>query len=153
VPAGAPPSAVLDTSILVAGAIGRAGPSARILLALRAGRFHAITSPHLLDELVSVLLRPDKRRRTGFDLQDIANYRLFIRQHSRLVEGRFEVDMVPTDAKDNPVIATALEGHAGYIVTEDGHDLLPLKDKLVKGYHPIHVLRAADFLRHLGLRR
>lgn len=63
-----------------------------------------------------------------------------------------DVDKVPTDVKDNPLIAAALEGTASYIVTEDKRNLLPLKDILVAGFEAIHVMAPGRFLRTLGLR-
>ena len=66
--------------------------------------------------------------------------------------GRYQVDMVPTDARDNHIVSTALEGGADYIVTEDARDLLSLKVIKVRGFPPIQVVDASSFVRQL-LRR
>ena len=58
--------------------------------------------------------------------------------------------MVPTDAKDNKVVACALEGEAGYLVTDDRRDLLPLKAVRVGGHRVIQIVAPGAFLRRLG---
>jgi len=57
--------------------------------------------------------------------------------------------LVRTDPKDNHIVATALEGGAEYIVTEDARDLLSLKVIKVHGFPPIQVVDAKGFVRHL----
>jgi putative PIN family toxin of toxin-antitoxin system len=57
------PRAVLDTNVLVSALISPGGPSAAILLELRAGAFELVMSPLLLEELIDVLARPKLRTR------------------------------------------------------------------------------------------
>jgi putative PIN family toxin of toxin-antitoxin system len=52
------PRAVLDTNVLVSALISPGGPSAALLLELRAGAFELVVSPALLSELRDVLARP-----------------------------------------------------------------------------------------------
>jgi uncharacterized protein len=52
------PRAVLDTNVLVSALISPGGPSAALLLELRAGAFELVLSPALLAELHDVLARP-----------------------------------------------------------------------------------------------
>ena len=52
------PRAVLDTNVLVSALISPGGPSAALLLELRAGAFELVVSPALLAELRDVLARP-----------------------------------------------------------------------------------------------
>ena len=66
-----------------------------------------------------------------------------------VVPGRYRVDLVSTDPKDNPVLACAIEGMAGYVVTDDRRDLLPLKVVRLAGQSPIQIVSAAGFLRLL----
>ena len=56
------PRAVLDPNVLVSALISPAGPSARLLLELRAGSFELVISPNLLGELAEVLGRERFRR-------------------------------------------------------------------------------------------
>jgi predicted nucleic acid-binding protein len=60
--------------------------------------------------------------------------------------------MVPTDARDNQIMFTALEDGADYIVTEDARDLLSLKVIKVRGFPPIQVVDASSFVRQLSRR-
>jgi predicted nucleic acid-binding protein len=77
-----------------------------------------------------------------------------IRGKADVVPGHYGVNLVPTDAKDNPIVAAALEGQAGYIVTDDRQDLLPLKVIRLAGHQIIQIVRPTDFMRHvLRLRR
>jgi putative PIN family toxin of toxin-antitoxin system len=59
------PRAVLDTNVLVSALISPGGPSAAILLELRAGAFELVISPVILEELADVLARPKLRTRVS----------------------------------------------------------------------------------------
>jgi predicted nucleic acid-binding protein len=61
--------------------------------------------------------------------------------------------MVPTDARDNHIVATALEGGADTIVTEDTRDLLSLKVVKVRGFPTVRIVDARTFLLQLQARR
>jgi len=63
------------------------------------------------------------------------------------VPGNFDVSLVPTDAKDNPIVACALEGDAAYIVTDDRRDLLPIKEIRVAGHKPAQIVAPQAFLK------
>ncbi len=145
--ANAPPvRAVLDTSVLVSGIVSTRVPAARILDAARVGTFTLIALPSLLDELLDVLLRPQ----FGISVREAAGIVATIRNRSQMIRGAYlGVEMVPTDPKDNHVPACALEGDAQYLVTEDRHDLLPLKDHRVAGHRVLHVVRPGYFVGHL----
>jgi len=70
-----------------------------------------------------------------------------------LAPGDLDVSLVPTDAKDNPIVACALEAAAEYIVTDDRRDLLPLKVIRVAGYEPVQIVAPRAFLKSvLGVR-
>jgi predicted nucleic acid-binding protein len=56
-----------------------------------------------------------------------------------VVAGAFkEVDKVPDDAKDKPLVEAALEGAAEAIVSDDV-DLLSLKVVKVRGFRPVQM--------------
>ncbi len=59
------------------------------------------------------------------------------------------MDLVATDAKDNHIVSTALEGGANTIVTEDARDLLSLKVVKIRGFPPIQVVDAKAFAQRL----
>jgi predicted nucleic acid-binding protein len=73
-----------------------------------------------------------------------------LRHSAVVVPGHYEgLDKVPSDVKDNIVVACALEGEADYIVTDDRRDLLPLKVIRCSGYHPVQIVSPLAFLRLL----
>jgi uncharacterized protein len=148
------PRAVLDTSVLVSAILRPDGPSGAVLRAARRGRFVMIASPAILDELVDVLTRPKLRAQARLTFEDVAKIRVGLQQFAETVPGAYrDVDAVPTDPKDNPVVATALEGEATYPVTLDEHDLLALKVILSRGHHPVQIVSPPDFLAALSPRR
>lgn len=81
-------------------------------------------------------------------LREIFSY---LRRTALVVPGHYEdLDKVPTDLKDNIVVACALEAEADYIVTDDRRDLLPLKVIRCSGYRPVQIVSPLAFLRLLG---
>ena len=144
--------AVLDTNVLVRGLTRATGPSREILEALvDAKAFHLVTSADILAELGDVLQRPTFRRHVEVSDFEIMRAIRGLRGVAQLVPGAYvELRAVPTDPDDNMVVACAIEGGANYIVSDDRRDLLPLKEILVGGYHPVQVVTPRGFLRLLG---
>ena len=67
----------------------------------------------------------------------------------RVVEGDYqELDIVPRDAKDNPIAAAALEGQVLYLVSRD-EDLPSLKVLRVPGHRPVQIVGPQAFLQLL----
>lgn len=146
---GALVRAVLDTNVLYRGLSSGRGPSGRILDALMDGAFVLVTSEAILDELGDVLRRPRIRKRVGFAEAEIVTTIGAFRRIARTVPGAYVVEMVPTDPKDDKIVAAGLEGGADYLVTEDQRDLLPLKVTIVAGHKPLQVVTARHFLREV----
>lgn len=113
-----------------------------------------VTSSAILDELVDVLTRPKLRTQAGLTFEDVARIRVGLQQFAETVPGAYrDVDVVPTDQKDNPVVATALEGEATHLVTLDERDLLAMKVIVDRAHHPVQIVSPPDFLATLSLRR
>ena len=110
--------AVVDTNVWVSAALTPVGHSARVLDALRAGRFTLVTSEPLLDELADVLRRPRIVRRFGTTSDQIAELILQLRDRAEIVTVEGTVD-VCRDPDDDRVIETALRGVASVLVTRD----------------------------------
>ncbi len=66
-----------------------------------------------------------------------------IRQQSEIVETDVVIDSTSRDIKDDPVLASAADGHADYIVTGD-RDLLVLGE-----YEGIQIVTPEQFLQIL----
>lgn len=116
------------------------------------GAFDLVGSLSIFAEVESVFRRGHIQARPSFVWEDSRNLLVALLEAAHIAGGTFEIDFVPTDAKDNHIVSAALEGGADYIVTEDARDLLSLKVVRVRGFAPIQVLDAKAFLRQLGQR-
>jgi uncharacterized protein len=135
------PRAVLDTNVLVSALISPGGPSAALLLELRAGAFELVASPTLLAEVREVLGR-EKSRRYVTEAEAIA-YVEFIGHESTILD-----DPTPSgrplsaDPDDEYLVDLARAAAADVLVSGDAH-LLDLRDRLP-------VMTPARFLATLG---
>ena len=150
--AAAAPRVVLDTQVIVRGLVRRRTSAATELfdLALKGVRFTAVTSPLLIDEIERVLKLPQIRSLASPRFEDDLIERVvrFIGERFLVVPGAFrDVDQVPTDAKDNPLIEAALEGEAEAIISDDV-DLLSLKLVRVPGFRPVQIYAPGPFLKY-----
>ena len=141
------PRAVLDANLIVRGLLTPYGGAGRLLGELARGRFVFVTSESILYEVATILSEPRVRRYGPFPRDEIRRRTDLLRRIGVLVPGRFDVSLVPTDAKDNPIVACALEGDADYIVTDDRRDLLPLKVIRVAGHEPVQIVAPRAFLK------
>jgi len=147
------PRAVLDTQLLIRAFHTARGATGGLVRALQDDRFHFISSEPLLDELRRTFYRPEVQRIAPLrpllphEIEDnIASVRAIA---AVVVPGQYQVDLVSTDPKDNPVLACAIEGLADYVVTDDRRDLLPLKVVRLAGHAAIQIVSTAGFLRIL----
>lgn len=131
--------------MLVCGVLAPRGPSGRLLGAVRRRRFVLVTSPALLDELVDVLLRPRMHRHARLSFRDVARLRAALELAADVVPGVYQVEMVARDPDDDVVVGCALEGDAGFLVTED-KAVRQLKVIRVAGHRPVQIVRPSDFL-------
>lgn len=131
--------AVIDTNVFLS-ALLRGRGTRPVLDALLAHRFHLVISRLLIDELTSVLDRPQWQR--ALDPQECRGLLAIIRKSAFIVEPSHAVTAC-RDVSDNAVLECAIAGHAEAIVTGDA-DLLSLHP-----FRGIDILRPAEFLRHL----
>ncbi|HET9228603.1 MAG TPA: putative toxin-antitoxin system toxin component, PIN family [Thermoanaerobaculia bacterium] len=147
------PRAVLDTNLLVRLVVSPKGSTSRLLSALGERAFQFVTSEPLLEELVNTLLfsRHLVRHLPSISREERLAFVARLRLTALVVPGHYQdLDKVPSDLKDNIVIACALEAEADYIVTDDRHDILPLKVIRCSGYRPVQIVSPPAFLRLLG---
>src|SRR5574337_941005 len=111
---------VLDTNVIVSGALTPKGPPATILDAWRKNRFLLITSEAIIDEVKDVLNDPILRRSYPH-LTDSRVGRLIslLRNQSIIVPGKLAVSVVKGDPDDDIFFAVALEGSTDTIVSGD----------------------------------
>lgn len=122
------PRAVLDPNVLISAFITPHGASARILRELREGAFELITSPMLLRELRTVLLREKFRPYVSVDEAEaflglVRDESTEVRDPAPSLEGLSE------DPSDEYLIDFAREARADALVSGDPH-LLKLRPRL-----------------------
>ncbi|HET8605548.1 MAG TPA: putative toxin-antitoxin system toxin component, PIN family [Gaiellaceae bacterium] len=137
------PRAVLDPNVLVSGLIGPGGPSAQLLVELRAGSFELVTSPLLLTELGEVLAREKFRRYATRDEVD-AYLDLLRRESVVLDDPGTAPDPASEDPDDDYLIALAAAARVDALVSGDRH-LLRLRETI-----PVQTPR--EFLQLLASR-
>lgn len=114
--------AVLDTNVLLSAFLSDRAAPAQIYKAVQRGVFQFVTSVSLLEEFERVLVEK-------FELPSILAHRqrLRVERRAEVVLLHTTIDRFPKGHGDNLVLATALDGHAAYLVTGDEKHLLPLK--------------------------
>jgi len=114
--------AVLDTNVVVSGVIKSEGPPGQILRAfLEEGRFTSVTSLEILAEIREALSREKIRKYHGWTDEQIDSFVAFLYAQSVATEGKFAVDLITKDPRDNKFLACAWEGNAEHLVTGDDH--------------------------------
>ena len=135
------PRAVLDTNVLVSALISPGGPSAALLLELRAGAFELVASPLVLAELREVLGR-EKFRRYVTEAEVVA-YVDLIRHEATILDNPVpSTRPLSADPDDEYLVDLARAVAADVLVSGDVH-LLDLRDRMP-------VMTPAEFLATLG---
>jgi putative PIN family toxin of toxin-antitoxin system len=129
---------VLDTNVLVSGLAYPASIPGRILSAWQQGSLDVILSKYILDEMIRVLPKLSRNKRSSAEIRDLADSFLFV---AEIFEPTGEADETLRDSKDQPVLETLLAAQANYLITGD-KDLLALAKR-----YPI-VTPAAFWERH-----
>jgi putative PIN family toxin of toxin-antitoxin system len=115
-----PPTAVIDTNVVVSGLIGgeRRSPTVVILDAMLAGRFTYLFSLDLLTEYREVLLRPTISRRHGLTDAEVAILLTEIALNGTMHDPGPPTKALP-DADDRHLWALLEDGSAAVLVTGD----------------------------------
>ena len=131
--------AVLDTVVFVRALINPKGRWGRLLFDL-SDRYVIVLSPDIIAEIVSVLYRPELRKRFP-QLADPPQVDRVLRlfEQADVVEPAEDVS-VCRDPNDDKFFACALTGRAEYIVTED-KDILD-----VGAYRDVRSITAKEFI-------
>ena len=141
-------SAVVDTNVLVRGALSRNAKSAsrEVVDAFFTGRFSLVLSTEALDELRAVLTQEDVRARHGNQADEqILDFCRVLEVQAYFVEPTIGVPASLTrDVTDTKFLALAHESSANYLVTKDNRHLLRLKQ-----YHGTRIVTPAQFMREL----
>jgi putative PIN family toxin of toxin-antitoxin system len=134
-PLAPPTRVVLDTNVLVGSAYAEWSASRRILNACLRGELIAVLSRALRVEYESILAKAVRVRGYEESFQRLLG-------RAEAVEPAQTPRVVPDDPEDDKLVAVALAGGAGAIITND-HHLLGLDP-----YGPVRILRPGEFVRH-----
>jgi putative PIN family toxin of toxin-antitoxin system len=134
-------TAVLDTNVLVSAAIKAGGIPAQFI-AYAEEHFIWLTSEYILDETAGVLARKhiQTRYRQRVTTARRNDFLTEVRRAAIIVEVKTKLS-ASADVKDDPVLASAVDGSANYLVTGD-RDLLELGT-----YQEIQIVTPAEFLK------
>ena len=141
------PRVVVDTNVVIAGAINPYGSSGKILDLVANHAVISFTSPALLEELRFKLYHKKVlkylRGRTNAEIV----FRAF-REASIIVFPSRKFN-IARDRDDNELFSVAFESRAGYIISLDKKHVLSLRDEkkeVALDNHRVKVLRSAEFL-------
>jgi putative PIN family toxin of toxin-antitoxin system len=137
--------AVVDTNVLVSGLIAGQSPPAQIVDAWLDRRFVLVTSIYQVEELNHVLAYPRLAGRIRLEVEEVETILAGLLLQADVVPGDLVIPGVTRDPKDDPIVACALEGQAGYIVSGDG-DLLALE-----AYEGIEIVTPRQFIEVLAV--
>ena len=132
---------VFDTNVLVSSMI-RHGKPRDLWNAVLDGKIHLLVSEEILEELISVAVRPKIVKYLG--KRDMDSFLKILLQKSELVNIKEGESLnIAEDPDDNMVLQTAVVGGARYIVSGDNH-LISLGS-----FREIKILTVAGMLKIL----
>jgi putative PIN family toxin of toxin-antitoxin system len=139
---------VFDTNVLARAHQRAQGPARRALLQTTSGTDTVILSQYLLQELGRILTYPKLLKRSGLSPADIAEYLEYLARVSTLVNPVPVPANLMRDQADEPVLGTALAGHADVICTLDADFF---EDKVIAfvATKSIRILSDVELLRAL----
>ena len=132
---------VLDTNILVGALITNGTPPDRLYQAWLRGEFELVTSTAQMAEVADVLARPRLQR--YLDADEATAIVENIDTRAVVLDDPPDVDLSP-DPGDNPILAAAITGKAGLIVSGDKRHMLALGE--VEGIPIVTAREALDRL-------
>jgi len=135
--------AVLDTNVIISGLMGVSGPPRNIIDAWLDDRFTLVTSVPLVRELAHVLAYPRIAERLRFSQAEVNSLVAAMLTQAEVVPGALTLPGVTRDPKDDAVVACAVEGAAGFVVSGD-EDLLVLSV-----YQDIEMITPREFVEKL----
>ena len=140
-------ASVLNTDVLVAAVRSDAGASRQILLAALGGRFELLLSVPLMFEYEAVLCRQEHMAASGASAEDVREILDGLAAIGKKVRLAFRWRPALSDANDDMVLETSVNGQAYAIVTFNEGDFNPVTAKF-----GCLVMRPGEFLKILARR-
>ena len=135
---------VLDTDIIVTALRSATGGSNAVLREAAYGRITPLVTPALFLEYEAVLKRPEQRLVHGLGLRDIDRFLSALAASCEAVEVSFQWRPQLSDANDEMVLETAVNGQAEALITHNGRDFVKGAERF-----GLRVLRPGEFLKEL----
>lgn len=137
---------VLDTNVIVSGAISSSGAPFEILKSWQNRKFVFVTSPPILREVERVLAYPKIKRSYSLDPGSTKAILMALRKYSMMTPGKLKVSEIKRDPSDNMFLACAKESKADVIVSGDAH----LLD--IKSFDGMPIMTAREFIETIKKR-
>ena len=135
---------VLDTDIIVTALRSATGGSYAVLREAAHGRITPLVTPALFLEYDAVLKRPEQRLVHGLGLRDIDRFLSALAAACEAVEVSFQWRPQLSDANDEMVLETAVNGQADALITHNVRDFVKGAERF-----GLRVLRPGEFLKEL----
>ena len=135
---------VLDTDIIVTALRSASGGSNAVLREAAYGRITPLVTPALFLEYEAVLKRPEQRLVHGLGLRDIDRFLAALAAACEAVEVSFQWRPQLSDANDEMVLETAVNGQADALITHNVRDFVKGAERF-----GLRVLRPGEFLKEL----
>lgn len=136
---------IFDVNIIISALITPRGLVKSLLAAWQQGRFDLLISPEMLGTLVQKLTRSRLTESYHVADRDIINFLGVVLNEARFVVPPTAARLVVTgDPEDDGVLATAVLGHADYLVTGDR------RLQRLGEYQGVKIVTARSFLEILG---
>ncbi len=140
---GTPIRVVLDTNILISAAINKLGIPRQLFKLWRSGKLILVTSQFQLQELTRVFHYKRIRRKYPLKEGFVVRFLSLIRK-SGIVVNPETIPETAADRDDNQILAAAIEGRAGAVVSGDDHLLR------IKKYRSTSIYSAKRFLQKIN---
>ncbi len=135
---------VLDTDVIVTALRSVTGGSNAVLREAAHGRITPLVTPALFLEYEAVLKRPEQRLVHGLGLRDIDRFLAALAAACEAVEVSFQWRPQLSDANDEMVLETAVNGQADALITHNVRDFVRGAERF-----GLRVLRPGEFLKEL----
>ena len=135
---------VLDTDIIVTALRSATGGSNAVLREAAYGRITPLVTPALFLEYEAVLKRPEQRLVHGLGLRDVDRFLSALAAACEAVEVSFQWRPQLSDANDEMVLETAVNGQADALITHNVRDFVKGAERF-----GLRVLRPGEFLKEL----
>jgi len=134
---------VLDTNVIVSGAITDHGAAFQALRKWEENEFILVVSEPILEEIERVLHYPKIKKKRHLSEERIRNILALLKKYSMSTPADIAIEAVPEDPTDNKFVIAAVEAEVDYIVSGDQH----LRN--LGSYCGIGIVSPDEFLRIL----